>query len=85
MAGPGPVRLVGFDPRRRRRFIAVVAVTSAGQLFARLVMLMGDAGLSGPVGRGLATAEAHRWQRTARGWVVEVYPLTAGDFAARSA
>jgi hypothetical protein len=73
------VRLVGFDPSRRR-LVAVAAAMSAGQLFWVLVELMGDARLARAVGRGFATVEAHRWRRTARGWAAEVYPLTAGDF-----
>jgi hypothetical protein len=49
VAGPGPVRLVGFDPCLRR---LVAAVTSPGQLLRALVELLGDAGLAGAVRQG---------------------------------
>jgi hypothetical protein len=74
------VQLVGFDPSRRR-LVAVAAVTSAGQLFQALAEMMGDAGLGEAVRGGPAAVEVYRWRRTARGWTVEVYPVTAVDFA----
>jgi hypothetical protein len=83
VAGPVPVRLVGFD-LHRRRLVAVAALTSAGQLFRALVELMGHARLAGTVRRGLPAVEVHRWTRAGRRWVCEVCALAAGDFAPRT-
>jgi hypothetical protein len=49
-----------------------------GAAVPALVELMGDAGLVGAVGQGVATVEAHRWHRMAQGWGVEVYPVVNG-------
>jgi hypothetical protein len=65
--------------KRASRLVAVVAVTSTGQRFARHVAPMGDAGQAEVVGLGLASVEAHRCPRTARGWVLEVHSLTVED------
>ena len=53
MAGPGTLRLVGFDASHRR-LVGVAAVASAGQLFRALAELMGDAGLAGAVREGVS-------------------------------